>query len=59
MLGERIKRQLTQVEMAALLGIAQARLSRIERAESVPTLSSVRNIAGKLGYKVSLQFSPL
>ena len=47
----RLKRRLTQVEFAEMLGVPQARVSEIERGTRVPNLETILRVAAALGCK--------
>lgn len=46
---ERLARELSQQEMAALLGTTQSQISKYENGETLPSLESAAEIAKKLG----------
>ena len=48
----RVKRQLTQVQLAAKVGVTQSYIGQIERGEKVPTLAVARALAKALGVTV-------
>jgi transcriptional regulator with XRE-family HTH domain len=51
---ERLKQTLRQDELARLAGITPTTLSRIERNESEPHVSTIRKLADVLGVSASL-----
>ena len=58
-INERIKRNMTQTQIAKVVGVGQAILSKIENAEARPTLKTISSIAKKLGYELKLEFRPI
>ena len=44
----RLKRNLTQLQLAVLCDIEKGHLSRIERGKTNPTIATLQTIAGKL-----------
>ena len=58
-INERIKRNMTQTQIAKVVGVGQANLSKIENAEARPTLKTISSIAKKLGYELKLEFRPI
>ena len=59
LLGEmtaiRNKSNITQKELASLIGCKQQALSRIERKETKPSLRMFTRILGALGYRVTIE----
>ena len=58
-INERSKRNMTQTQIAKVVGVGQANLSKIENAEARPTLKTISSIAKKLGYELKLEFRPI
>lgn len=58
-LKARTERGLTQKDIAALTGIAQADISRIENGECNPTLATMQRIAMALGCTISISLRPI
>lgn len=54
----RIKRKMTQSQIAKRAGTAQAVISRLEGASGKPSLSLVQRVADALGLKVELKLVP-
>ena len=54
----RIKRQITQEEIARRVGTGQAVISRLEGASGKPSLSLVQRVADALGLRVELRLVP-
>lgn len=54
----RIKSKITQQELAKRMGTGQAVISRLENANSKPSLSLVQRLADALNLKVELRFTP-
>ena len=52
----RIKKNMSQKEFAALLGVSQSTLSKWESGETNFTLATLVNIAGKLGIEMQSPF---
>jgi transcriptional regulator with XRE-family HTH domain len=55
---KRIERELSQTEMARLMGTKQAVVSRLENIATDPRFSTVQSIADALGTKITLTFLP-
>lgn len=53
----RIKRKITQVELAKRMGTGQAVISRLENANARPSLSLIQRLADALNLKVELRFT--
>ena len=56
MIEARTSRNITQKELSALTGIAQADISRIENGTRNPSLAMVKRIAAGLGMQLKLEF---
>lgn len=54
----RVKKKITQEELARRMGTGQAVISRLENANAKPSLSLIQRLADALGLKVELKFSP-
>lgn len=54
---ERIKKGLTQKELAKKLGTKQSAISRLERGTYNPTLAFLKKLADALGVKVHVSFT--
>ncbi len=54
----RIKRKITQEELAKRMGTGQAVISRLEGANAKPSLSLIQRLADALNLKVELKFTP-
>lgn len=54
----RIKRKITQEELARRMGTGQAVISRLEGANAKPSLSLIHRLADALNLKVELKFTP-
>jgi ribosome-binding protein aMBF1 (putative translation factor) len=54
----RIKRKITQAELAKRMGTGQAVISRLETANAKPSLSLIQRLADALNLKVELRFTP-
>jgi ribosome-binding protein aMBF1 (putative translation factor) len=57
-IGARIKRGMTQQDLAVALNTKQSVISRAEGASSLPSLTLLRRIADALGYTVEVRFKP-
>ncbi len=53
----RIKRKITQEELAKRMGTGQAVISRLENANAKPSLSLIQRLADALNLKVELKFT--
>ena len=54
----RIKNNISQEELARIMGTGQAVISRLEGANASPSLSLIKRLANALGLKVELRFTP-
>lgn len=54
----RIKRKISQEELAKRMGTGQAVISRLEGANASPSLSLIKRLANALNLKVELKFTP-
>lgn len=59
MLNARTEKKITQKELSQITGIAQGDISRIERGNANPSLSTLKRIAAGLGMAVKVEFVPL
>ncbi len=53
----RIKRKITQEELAKRMGTGQAVISRLENANAKPSLTLIQRLADALNLKVELKFT--
>ena len=58
LIGARIKRGMTQQDIATALNTKQSVISRAESASSLPSLTLLRRIADALGYTVEVCLKP-
>lgn len=58
MLNARTEKKITQKELSQITGIAQGDISRIERGNANPSLSTLKRIAAGLGMAVKIEFVP-
>ncbi|MEX5284946.1 helix-turn-helix transcriptional regulator [Selenomonas sputigena] len=56
LLKERRRQRLTQTELATRSGLRQSNISRIEKGQASPTLSTLNKIAYGLGKKIQIRF---
>jgi len=56
LLKERNEQQLTQSELAERTGIRQSNISRIEKGQVLPSLSTLNKIAHGLGKQLQIEF---
>ena len=54
----RIKKNISQAELAKKMGTGQAVISRLEGANASPSLSLIKRLANALNLKVELKFTP-
>src|SRR3989344_8303953 len=54
----RVKKQVSQKELAKKMGTGQAVISRLESANASPSLSLIKRLANALNLKLELRFSP-
>lgn len=54
----RIKRNISQEDLARKMGTGQAVISRLESASASPSLSLIKRLANALGLKVELRLTP-
>lgn len=58
LIDARVKKRLSQEELAKRMGTGQAVISRLENANASPSLSLIKRLADALGLKVELKFTP-
>ncbi|MFK5675724.1 helix-turn-helix domain-containing protein [Ligilactobacillus sp. LYQ60] len=56
---ERIKRGISQAELARRLGMSQPQLAKIEKLSSISSLKTLNRYAKGLGYEIKLRFEPI
>ena len=56
---QRIKRGISQVELADRIGMKQPQLAKIENMTSIPSLSTLNRYAKGLGLVATVSFKPL
>lgn len=54
----RIKRKISQEELAKRMGTGQAAVSRLEGANASPSLALIKRLANALNLKFELKFTP-
>ncbi len=54
----RVKKKISQEELARRMGTGQAVISRLENANAKPSLSLIKRLADALGLKVELRLTP-
>ncbi|MBI2338687.1 helix-turn-helix transcriptional regulator [Candidatus Daviesbacteria bacterium] len=54
----RVKKKISQEELAKRMGTGQAVISRLENANARPSLSLIKRLADALGLKVELRLTP-
>lgn len=54
----RVKRKITQEELAKRMGTGQAVISRLEGANAKPSLSLIQRLADALNLKFEIKFTP-
>ncbi len=59
LIGERIKRKLTQAELAQKAGLKQPSLARVENGHVNPSLAMLSKLARALNMRLDIHFSPL
>ncbi len=57
-LALRLQKGLSQAELAERAGTKQASVSRVERAETVPSLTLLKKLAAALGTRVEIRLVP-
>jgi len=56
-IGERIKRKLTQQELAQRAGLRQPSLARVESGGTLPSIATLAKIAQALGKRLEIRFA--
>jgi DNA-binding XRE family transcriptional regulator len=59
LIGERIKRKLTQEQLARQAGVRQPSLARIENGRVNPSIAMLSKLAKALNMRLDIQFRPL
>ena len=54
----RVKKKITQEQLAKKMGTGQAVISRLEGANASPSLSLIKRLANALNLKLELRFTP-
>lgn len=54
----RVKKKISQEELARRMGTGQAVISRLENANAKPSLSLIKRLANALDLKVEIHFTP-
>lgn len=54
----RVKKKMSQEDLARRMGTGQAVISRLENANASPSLSLIKRLANALDLKVELKFTP-
>lgn len=54
----RVKKKISQEELARRIGTGQAVISRLENANAKPSLSLIKRLANALDLKVEIHFTP-
>lgn len=57
--AERIKRGITQKDFANRIGMKQPQLAKIERLDSLPSLSTLNRYAKGLGLEIKISLEPV
>lgn len=55
---ERIKRGITQKELSQRIGMSQPQLAKIERLDSIPSLSTLNRYADGLDLEIKISLKP-
>lgn len=58
LIDARVKKKISQEELAKRMGTGQAVISRLENANASPSMSLIRRLADALNLKVELKFTP-
>ncbi len=58
LIDARVKKKISQEELARRMGTGQAVISRLENANASPSLSLIKRLADALELKVELKFTP-
>ena len=57
--AQRIKKGISQTQMAQKIGMTQPQLAKIENLDSMPTFATLSRYAEGLGLQISLSIRPL
>ena len=57
-IGHRVKRGLTQTQLAAQLGVRQPQVARLEMGEHTPSLEMLQKLARALGLRFIVEVAP-
>lgn len=57
--AQRVKKGISQVELANRIGMKQPQLAKIENMSSIPSLSTLNRYAEGLGLVATVSFKPL
>lgn len=57
--AQRIKQEISQVELAKRIGMKQSQLAKIESLTSIPSLETLNRYAKGLGLQAVITFKPL
>lgn len=57
--AERIKRGISQIELAKRMKMTQPQLAKIENLDSTPSLKTLNRYAKGLGYEMKVTFAPI
>lgn len=58
LIDARVKKKLSQEELAKRMGTGQAAISRLENANANPSLSLMKRLAHAIGMKLKIEFVP-
>lgn len=58
LIDARVKKKMSQEDLARKMGTGQAVISRLENANASPSLSLIKRLANALNLKVELHFTP-
>jgi len=58
LIDARVKKKISQKDLAKRMGTGQAVISRLENANASPSLSLIKRLANALNLKVELKFTP-
>lgn len=58
LIDARVKKKISQEDLARRMGTGQAVISRLENANASPSLSLIKRLAHALDLKVELKFTP-
>lgn len=58
LIDARVKKKISQEDLAKRMGTGQAVISRLENANASPSLSLIKRLANALNLKVELKFTP-